>query len=163
LEQYELLTKEATPSTTRLSLAKKSSTSLRDPVLYSPKIANQTLSAKSSEAVKYVYVVKRETTIQQSLPVLTERDQVIAIYATPEDASMKIYKMVTRQKKHGGNFEGYDVAQDNDGHVSWSVFDHGGRGNWVYLYVEKMEVQPSGPELGEGRAASYTLFTSRNA
>lgn len=121
---------------------------LPDPVANPPRIADQANPAMTSEALKYVYVVKQETIIRPSLPILTERDQVIAIYATPEDACMTILKMATQRIRLDIIFEGYDAVHDDE-YLSCSIFEPGSGENGIYLYVEKMEVQPPGSQLSE--------------
>ena len=82
--------------------------------------------------------------------MLTERDKVIAIYATSRDANLKVCSMAKQRKGRVGSLEGYDVVEDDEGFLSWSEFIPSSADNGLYVYIDKMEVRPPGSEPGSG-------------
>ena len=72
--------------------------------------------------------------------------EVIAIYASLEDANSKVYGMKEERKDDGGHWVDYDASVHEDGCLSWWVGHNGDETGGVIISVEKVEILPSGSE-----------------
>src|ERR1700710_1782880 len=120
------------------------------PTTSSSEEAGHQSSSQTPQPIYHVYVVKQEMILQQQQPMLTERDKVIAIYATSRDANLKVCSMAEQRKGRVGSLEGYDAVEDHEGFLSWSEFIPSSADNGLYVYIDKMEVRPPGSEPGSG-------------
>lgn len=125
-------------TTTSSSLPVPQSPSLKRTSSSAGNSAPNTACKKPSSAKMHVYIVK-----EGSYPHEGEGgDEILAVYASLEDANNKVRVHLEQYEDPEDCEEGFN----DDGCFWWSAADVG-EGDAVKVYVEKWEVQESGPEV----------------
>lgn len=109
-------------------------------------VTSQSIHSQQTANPSQVYVVMYD--ILKTYGDLESIESVDAVYASLEDANIRVARLKQKREDDEDTFEEYEAEVDQHGCASWTVPQnaYGDGGDGVYVHINIMKVLPPGSE-----------------